>query len=101
MQLEHYCSLAQLVCHQGPWGPGQMVEFKGIRGLVFPQAAFKLYTEVSVQLTPKPRSQPLASLLTPPSAADSGQSGKSVPMSVSVQRVCKSGLNRGEKSEFS
>lgn len=74
-----------------------MVEFKGILGLVFPQAAFKLYTEVSVQLSPKPRSQPLASSLTPSSAADSGQSGKSVPMSVSVQRVCKSGLNRGEK----
>lgn len=76
MQLERYRSLAQLVCHQGPCGPGQMVEFKGTHGLVFPQAAFKLYMEVSAQLTPKPRRQPLASLLTPSSAADSGQSGK-------------------------
>lgn len=84
----------------GPWGPGQMVEFKGTHGLVFPWAAFQLYMEVSVQLTLKPRSQPLASLLTPSSAADSGQSGKSVPMSVSVQHACQSGLNRGEKSRF-
>jgi len=85
VQLECCCSLAQLICHQGPWGPGQMVEFKGTHGLVFPQAAFKLYVEVSVQLTPKLRSQPLTSVLTPSSATDSGQSLKSVPMSIFVQ----------------
>lgn len=71
----------------GPWGPSQMVEFKGNHGLVFPQAAFKLYMEVSVELTSKSRSQPLASLSTPSSAADSGQSGKSVRMSTLTQHA--------------
>ena len=82
-------------------GPGQMVGFKGTHRLVFPQVALKLYTEVSVQLTPKPWSQPLASLLAPSPAADGGQSEKSAPMSLFVLCACESGLNRGEKSKFS
>lgn len=83
-------------------GPGQMAEFKGTHKIVFPQAAFKLYMEVSIQLTPKPRSQPLASSLTSSSVADSGQSGKSVAVNVSVQHACQSALNRrgNKKSKF-
>lgn len=78
-------------------GPGQMVEFKGTRGLVFPQAALKLYTEVSIQLTSKPQSQPLASLLTPSPAADARQGEKLAPVSLFMQYAFELGLNEGEK----
>lgn len=51
--------------------------------------------EVSVQLTPKPQSQPLASLLTPSPAADARQSEK--PVSLFMQYAFELGLNEGKK----